>query len=44
MGSTTTSSILWRKAKEVLMDKVLFNQSPNGEEARGTIYINFTVR
>ncbi|HEY4800675.1 MAG TPA: hypothetical protein VII99_16465 [Bacteroidia bacterium] len=44
IGSTTTSSILWKKAKDGLLNKVLFNQSPTGEEARGTIYINFTVR
>ncbi|TAL62760.1 MAG: hypothetical protein EPN85_01850 [Bacteroidetes bacterium] len=44
MGSTTTSSILWKKAKDGLMSQVLFNQSASGEEARGTIYINFTVR
>ena len=44
IGSTTTSSRLWKKAKDGLVSKVLFNQSPNGEEARGTIYINFTVR
>lgn len=44
IGSTTTSSLLWKKAKEGLLNKVLFNQSPTGEEARGTIYINFTVR
>ena len=44
MGSTTTSSLLWKKAKDGLINKVLFNQSANGEEARGTIYINFTVR
>lgn len=44
MGSTTTSSLLWKKAKEGLINKVLFNQSAIGEEARGTIYINFTVR
>lgn len=44
MGSTTTSSILWKKAKEGLINQVLFNQSGSNEEARGTIYINFTVR
>ena len=44
MGSTTTSSILWKKAKEGLMNQKLFNESSGGEEARGTIYINFTVR
>ena len=44
IGSTTTSSLLWKKAKDGLLNKVLFNQSPTGEEARGTIYINFTVR
>lgn len=44
IGSTTTSSLLWRKAKDGLLNKVLFNKSPSGEEARGTIYINFTVR
>lgn len=44
IGSTTTSSILWKKAKDGLINKVLFNQSATGEEARGTIYINFTVR
>ena len=44
MGSTTTSSLLWKKAKDGLINKVLFNQSATGEEARGTIYINFTVR
>jgi periplasmic protein TonB len=44
MGSTTTSTLLWRKAKEGLLHKILFNKSPTGEEARGTIYINFTVR
>lgn len=44
IGSTTTSSVLWKKAKDGLINKVLFNQSPSGEEARGTIYINFTVR
>ena len=44
MGSTTTSSLLWRKAKDGLINQVLFNQSASGEEARGTIYINFTVR
>ena len=35
---------LWKKAKDGLFNKILFNQSPTGEEARGTIYINFTVR
>jgi hypothetical protein len=44
MGSTTTSSILWKKAKDGLINQVLFNESAKGEEARGTIYINFTVR
>lgn len=44
IGSTTTSSLLWKKAKDGLINKVLFNQSATGEEARGTIYINFTVR
>lgn len=44
IGSTTTSSLLWKKAKDGLINQVLFNQSPSGEEARGTIYINFTVR
>lgn len=44
MGSTTTSAHLWRKAREGLMNQILFNQSPTGEEARGTIYINFSVR
>lgn len=44
IGSTTTSSLLWKKAKDGLLNKVLFNQSSTGEEARGTIYINFTVR
>lgn len=44
IGSTTTSSHLWKKAKDGLINKVLFNQSPTGEEARGTMYINFTVR
>ena len=44
IGSTTTSSLLWKKAKDGLLNKVLFNQSPTGEEVRGTIYINFTVR
>ncbi len=44
MGSTTTNLYLWNKAKEGLQNKVLFNQSPAGEEARGTIYINFTLR
>lgn len=44
MGSTTTSSILWKKAKDGLINKILFNESAKGEEARGTIYINFTVR
>lgn len=44
MGSTTTSSVLWKKAKDGLINQVLFNQSASGEEARGTIYINFTVR
>ena len=44
IGSTTTSSLLWRKAKDGLLNKVLFNQSSSGEDARGTIYINFTVR
>jgi hypothetical protein len=44
MGSTTTSSLLWKKAKEGLMGQKLFNESAAGEEARGTIYINFTVR
>jgi len=44
MGSTTTSSVLWKKAKGGLINQVLFNESAKGEEARGTIYINFTVR
>ena len=44
MGSTTTSSLLWKKAKDGLINQILFNQSASGEEARGTIYINFTVR
>jgi len=44
MGSTTTSSVLWKKAKDGLINQKLFNESGNGEEARGTIYINFTVR
>jgi hypothetical protein len=44
MGSTTTSSILWRKAKDGLINQKIFNESGSGEEARGTIYINFTVR
>lgn len=44
MGSTTTSSILWKKAKDGLINQKIFNESGNGEEARGTIYINFTVR
>ncbi|MFI5164584.1 MAG: hypothetical protein ACHQHP_04970, partial [Bacteroidia bacterium] len=44
MGSTTTSSTLWKKAKDGLINKKLFNESSSGEEARGTIYINFTVR
>lgn len=44
IGSTTTSNHLWTKARNGLLNKVLFNQSPTGEEARGTIYINFTVR
>jgi len=44
IGSTTTSSLLWKKAKDGLLNKVLFNQSPTGEEARGTFYINFTLR
>lgn len=44
IGSTTTSSVLWKKAKEGLINQILFNQSATGEEARGTICINFTVR
>ncbi len=44
MGSTTTSSLLWKKSKDGLLNKELFNQSSTGEEARGTIYINFTLR
>ena len=44
MGSTTTSLLLWKKAKEGLINQKLFNESASGEEARGTIYINFTVR
>jgi hypothetical protein len=44
IGSTTTSSLLWKKAKDGLMNQKLFNESSSGEEARGTIYINFTVR
>lgn len=44
MGSTTTSSVLWKKAKDGLINQKLFNESGSGEEARGTIYINFTVR
>lgn len=44
IGSTTTSSLLWRKAKEGLLNQVLFNQSATGEEARGTFYIDFTLR
>ena len=44
MGSTTTSSLLWKKAKDGLINQKLFNESASGEEARGTIYINFTVR
>ncbi len=43
-GSTTISSVLWKKTKQGLLNQTLFNQSPSGEEARGTIYINFTVR
>ncbi len=44
MGSTTTSSHLWKKAKDGLINQILFNQSAKGEEAYGTIYINFSVR
>lgn len=44
MGSTTTNLYLWNKAKEGLQGKVLFNQSASGEEAKGMIYINFTLR
>lgn len=44
IGSTTTSSLLWKKAKDGLLQQKLFNESASGEEARGTIYINFTVR
>lgn len=44
MGSTTTNLYLWNKAKNGLEGKTLFNQSPTGEEARGIIYINFTLR
>ncbi len=45
IGSTTMSTNLWKKAKSgVLNSGFLFNQSATGEEARGTIYINFTVR
>ena len=44
IGSTTTSSLLWKKAKDGLINQKLFNESASGEEARGTIYINFTVR
>ena len=44
MGSTTTSSTLWKKAKDGLINQKLFNESATGEEARGTIYINFTLR
>ena len=44
IGSTTTSSLLWKKAKDGLLNQKLFNESATGEEARGTIYINFTVR
>ena len=44
IGSTTTSSLLWKKAKDGLINQVIFNQSSSSEEARGTIYINFTVR
>jgi hypothetical protein len=44
MGSTTTSSVLWKKAKNGLINQILFNESAKGEETRGTIYINFTVR
>jgi hypothetical protein len=44
MGSTTTNLYLWNKAKEGLQGKVLFNQSASNEEAKGMIYINFTLR
>ncbi len=44
IGSTTTSSILWKKAKDGLINQKIFNESSSGEDARGTIYINFTVR
>ncbi|MFH1004293.1 MAG: hypothetical protein V1781_02180 [Bacteroidota bacterium] len=44
MGSTTTNQYLWNKAKEGLLNKILYNQIPTGDEARGIIYINFTVR
>lgn len=44
MGSTTTNLYLWNKAKNGLEGKTLFNQSATGEEARGIIYINFTLR
>lgn len=44
MGSTTTSSILWKKAKDGLLGQKIFNESASSEDARGTIYINFTVR
>lgn len=44
VGSTTTSTVLWRKAKEGLLNQKLFNESASGQEARGTILINFTVR
>ena len=43
IGSTTTSSLLWKKAKEGLLNKVLFTPSQFGESS-GTIKINFTVR
>jgi hypothetical protein len=43
MGSTTTNLYLWNKAKEGLEGKVLFNQSASEDEAKGIIYINFTL-
>jgi protein TonB len=43
-GSTTTSGVLVRKAKEAAL-KMQFNPSPNGiEEQRGTVTINFILR
>jgi hypothetical protein len=44
MGSTTTNQYLWNKAREGLFGKVLYNSSPRNEEARGVIYINFTLK